>query len=96
MLRQFTYICKKNVIFTFKARTCLRGVRLRAVWEILIFENPKLVDFKQANTARSRIFHEYLRENEFLSKTIFVCLSGAQMGSIHEIKNIRQSRDTAP
>ena len=56
------------------------------MWEILIFENPKLVDFKQANTARSRIFHEYLRENEFLSKTIFVCLSGAQMGSIHEIK----------
>ena len=50
----------------------------------------------QVNTARSRIFREYLRENEFLSKTILACLSGAQMGSIHEIKNGKKSRDTAP
>ena len=27
---------------------------------------------------------EYLRENEFLRKTILACLSGAQVGSIHE------------
>ena len=29
---------------------------------------------------------EYLRENKFLRKTILVCLSGAQMGSIKENK----------
>ena len=50
----------------------------------------------QANTARSRIFREFLRENELLSKTILACLSGAQMASIHEIKNAKKSRDTAP
>ena len=39
---------------------------------------------------------EYLCEKEVLRKTILACLSGAQMGSIHE-KNIgRKSRDTAP
>ena len=43
-------------------------------------------DSVQANTARRRIFREYLRENEFLSKTIFAFLSEAQMASIHEIK----------
>ena len=47
-------------------------------------------------TALSQIFREYLRENEFLSKTILVCLSGAQMASIHEIKNAKKSHDTAP
>ena len=44
-------------------------------------------DSEQANTAQSHWFLEYLQENEFLSKTIFACLSGAQMASIHEIKN---------
>ena len=39
-------------------------------------------DSAQANTARSRIFREFLRENEFLSKTILACLSGAQVGLI--------------
>ena len=40
---------------------------------------------------------EYLRENEFLRKTILACLSGAQMGLINEKKNrVRKSRDTAP
>ena len=43
-------------------------------------------DSAQANTVRSRIFREYLHENEFLSKTILACLSGAQMASFHEIK----------
>ena len=38
---------------------------------------------------------EYLRENEFLSKTILACLSGAQVGSIHEKNSSRKSRDTA-
>ena len=37
-----------------------------------------------------------IRENEFLSKTILACLLGAQMDSIHEIKNAKKSRDTAP
>ena len=34
---------------------------------------------------------EYFRENEFLSKTILACLSGAQMGLIMkkiEVKNL--------
>ena len=29
---------------------------------------------------------EYLRKNEFLRKNSFVCVSGAQMGSIYEKK----------
>ena len=41
-------------------------------------------------------FCECLSENEFLSKTIFACFLGAQMASIHEIKNGKKSRDTAP
>ena len=39
---------------------------------------------------------EYLRENEFLRKTILACLSGTQMGSINEKNRGRKSRDTAP
>ena len=39
---------------------------------------------------------EYLREKEFLRKTILACLSGAPMGLIHEKKRGRKSRDTAP
>ena len=39
---------------------------------------------------------EYLRENEFKKKTISACLSGAQMGSIHEKNRGRKSRDTGP
>ena len=39
---------------------------------------------------------EYLRENKFLRKTILACLSGAQMGLIHEKNRGRKSRDTAP
>ena len=50
----------------------------------------------QGNTARSRIFREYLCENELLSKTILACLSGSQLALIHEIKNANKSRDTAP
>ena len=53
-------------------------------------------DSAQANTARSHLFREYLRENEFLSKTILACFLGAQMASIHEIKKDKKSRDTAP
>ena len=36
----------------------------------------------------------YIRENEFLRKTILTCLSGEQMGLIYEIKNAKISRDT--
>ena len=43
-----------------------------------------------------RIFPEYLSENELLSQTILAWLSGAQMASIHEIKNAKKSRHTAP
>ena len=39
---------------------------------------------------------EYLRENEFLRKTIVACLSGAQMGLINEKNRVRKSCDTAP
>ena len=39
---------------------------------------------------------EYLRENEFLRKTILACLSGAQMGLINEKNRVQKSRDTAP
>ena len=39
---------------------------------------------------------EYLRENEFLRKTILACLSGDQMGSINEKNRGQKSRDTAP
>ena len=39
---------------------------------------------------------QYLRENEFLRKTILACLSGAQMGLINEKSRVRKSRDTAP
>ena len=53
-------------------------------------------DSAQANTAQSQIFRGDLCENEFLSKTILACLSGAQMALIHEIKNAKKSRDTAP
>ena len=49
----------------------------------------------QANPVWSRFFCEYLRKKELLSKTISACLSGAQMASIHEIKNFKKSRDTA-
>ena len=48
-------------------------------------------DSAQANTVRSRIFCEFLRENDFLGKTVFACLSGAQMASIHEKKNAKKS-----
>ena len=41
---------------------------------------------------------KYLRENEFLRKTILAYLSEAQMGSIHEkkIEKKSKSHDTAP
>ena len=53
-------------------------------------------DSAQANTARSPIFCEHLRENEFLSKTILACSSRAQMASIHEIKKMAKNLVTLP
>ena len=44
----------------------------------------------------SKLKFEYLRENEFLRKTILACLSGAQMGLINEKNRVRKYRDTAP
>ena len=43
----------------------------------------------------SHLFREYIGENEFLSKTILTCLSGAQKCSIHEMKKWQKNRDTA-
>ena len=37
---------------------------------------------------------EYLRKNEFLRKTVLPCLSGAQVGAIHEKNRDRKSRDS--
>ena len=37
-----------------------------------------------ADSNFSNFKFEYLRKNKFLRKTILACLSGAQMGSIHE------------
>ena len=34
---------------------------------------------------------EYLRENEFLRKTILTCLLGAQVGWSNEIKNAKKN-----
>ena len=51
------------------------------MWNLVCMDS-----FLSANTARCRIFREYLRENELLSKTILACLSEAQMASIQEIK----------
>ena len=39
---------------------------------------------------------EYLREKEFLGKTILACLSWDQMGLITEKNRGQKSRDTAP
>ena len=52
------------------------------------YSNLKLKKFDsaQANTAPS----------QFFCQTILACLSGAQMASVHEIKNYNKSRDTAP
>ena len=65
-----------------------------------IFEYfPKIrekFDSAQANTDRSRIFREFLSENEFLSKTILACLLGAQMDSIHEINKMPKNLVTLP
>ena len=42
------------------------------------------------------LFRKYLLKNESFSKTILACLSGAQVGSIHEEKKCnKKSRDTA-
>ena len=62
---------------------------------ILDFRKFQFSDSAQCDTARSHVFREYLRENEFFSETILDCLSGTQMGSIHEKINHKKSHDTA-
>ena len=66
-----------------RRRLTLRRVGLRAV-----------LDCAESNVSNFKF--ENLRENEFLRKIILTCLSGAQMGSIHEKNRGRKSRDTAP
>ena len=61
------------------------GPLINRVWLRAVLDCAES-DSTQANTARSRLFREYLRKNEFLSKTIVACLPGAKMASIHEIK----------
>ena len=50
---------------------------------------------RHSNTARSRIFRDFLCENKFFSETILDCLSGSQMGPIHE-KKIAKNLVTLP
>ena len=64
--------------------------KLRAVLYKFGSSKNLIVDSAQANTAQSRIFREYLCENEYLSKTILACLSGAQLASIYEIKKLQK------
>ena len=64
------------------SRRYLRNKWLRAV-----------LAFAESNVSNWKF--EYLRENKFLNLTIFACLSGAQLGWIHIIKNAKKSRDTA-
>ena len=72
------------------AKTKLFPAKLRAVWYCAESDSA------QYHTARSHVFREYLRENEFFSETILDCLSGTQMGWINEEeKNAKKSRDTA-
>ena len=53
-------------------------------------------DSAQCDTARSQVFREYLSENEFFYETILKCLSGIQMGSIHEEKKFAKNLVTLP
>ena len=59
------------------------------------YSNVRKFDFAQCKSAWRHLFREYLRENEFFSKTIFARLSGTQVGWIHGFKNWQKSRDTA-
>ena len=63
---------------------------------ILDFRTFQFPDSAQCDTARSHVFREYLRRNEFFSETILDCLSGTQMGSIHEEKKIAKNLVTLP
>ena len=70
----------KILVFSFKAFEDLqifqfstpRSVSLRRVWLRAVLYCAES-DSAQAYTARSQIFHEYLRKNEFLSKIILAC-----------------------
>ena len=53
-------------------------------------------DSAQANTARSRIFCEYIRKNEFLSKTILVCFVRGPDGFYSWNKKIAKNLVTLP
>ena len=48
-----------------------------------------------AESSLSNFKFKYLRENEFLRKTILACLSGDQMGLINENNRGKKSHDTA-
>ena len=67
----------------------LPGVGLGAVWYCAVSES------EQYHNAPSHVFCEYLSENKFFSETILDCLSGTQMGLIHE-KKIAKNLVTLP
>ena len=85
------YLKKIRILFQGKempAKKKLGQTKLRAVLANFgfppIFQkiNNFLIDihFFFLLSARSHLFREYLRENDFLRETILTCLSGAQMG----------------
>ena len=91
------------VTFVFSENILISSIWILNSLEIDIFENQKnfvllcaalaCAESDSAQWERSGV------ENELLSKTFLACLaclSGAQMASIHEIKNTKKSRDTAP
>ena len=63
----------------------LRSVSLHRVWLVIVWVNAES-DSAQCycKSARSHLFREYLRENDFFNKTILACLSGDQVGLIQE------------
>ena len=54
---------------------------------IIYIHLKKKFDSAQCKPVQSHLFREYLTENLFLREIILTCLSGAQMGSIHDIKD---------
>ena len=65
----------------------------RSVRQFWIFGH---FNFVQYNTARSHVFREHLCENEFFSETVLDCLSGTQVGSIHEETKNTKNLKTLP
>ena len=63
---------------------------------IKLSEDPKVTNTAQGFTGKTFAFAGLSQKQILIFKNILACLSGAQMGSIHEKRNGRKSRDTAP